>query len=60
LVLNVDTASQEDLAHAFKDRDTAIWSVGVRRFVMVSYFEAGKVRGVPAHDPFFAYAEFDR
>lgn len=45
------------------DRDAAIRTIdaavqaGVRRFLMVSYFGAGPDHGVPADDPFFAYAE---
>jgi uncharacterized protein YbjT (DUF2867 family) len=45
------------------DRDAAIRvtdaaaQAGVPRFVMVSYFGAGPEHGVPADDPFFAYAE---
>lgn len=45
------------------DRDAAIRSIdaassaGVARYVMVSYLGAGKDHGVPADDPFFAYAE---
>ncbi|MFT4212666.1 MAG: SDR family oxidoreductase [Microbacterium sp.] len=45
------------------DRDAAIRSIdaamdaGVRRYVMVSYFGARRDHGVPADDPFFAYAE---
>jgi uncharacterized protein YbjT (DUF2867 family) len=45
------------------DRDAAIRSIdaasaaGVPRYVMVSYFGAGEDHGVPADDPFFAYAE---
>lgn len=45
------------------DRDAAIRvidaaaQVGVKRFVMVSYFGAGPDHGVPQDDPFFAYAE---
>jgi uncharacterized protein YbjT (DUF2867 family) len=45
------------------DRDAAIRSIdaavaaGVRRYVMVSYFGAGHDHGVPADNPFFAYAE---
>lgn len=45
------------------DRDAAIRSmdaaaqVGVRRYVMVSYFGAGLDHGVPADNSFFAYAE---
>lgn len=45
------------------DRDAAIRSMdaaaaaGVDRYVMVSYFGAGRDHGVPADDPFFAYAE---
>ncbi|SFS03689.1 Putative NADH-flavin reductase [Microbacterium sp. cf046] len=45
------------------DRDAAIRSmdaasaVGVKRFVMVSYFGARPDHGVPADNPFFAYAE---
>ncbi len=45
------------------DRDAAIRVIdaaaqaGVKRFVMVSYFGAGPGHGVPADDPFFAYAE---
>jgi uncharacterized protein YbjT (DUF2867 family) len=45
------------------DRDAAIRVIdaagqaGVPRFVMVSYFGAGPEHGVPADDPFFAYAE---
>src|SRR5437588_7481363 len=45
------------------DRDAAIRvidaaaRVGVRRFVMVSYFGAGPGHGVPQDDSFFPYAE---
>jgi uncharacterized protein YbjT (DUF2867 family) len=45
------------------DRDAAIRSMdaarmaGVQRYVMVSYFGARADHGVPADDPFFAYAE---
>ncbi|KUM36235.1 SDR family oxidoreductase [Arthrobacter sp. EpRS71] len=45
------------------DRDAAIRSMdaadeaGVRRYVMVSYLGAAKDHGVPADNPFFAYAE---
>lgn len=45
------------------DRDAAIRSMdaaaaaGVDRYVMVSYFGAGRDHGVPADNPFFAYAE---
>ncbi|OBJ48686.1 SDR family oxidoreductase [Mycobacterium sp. 1423905.2] len=45
------------------DRDAAIRVIdaaaraGVRRFVMVSYFGAGRDHGIPKDDPFFAYAE---
>ena len=45
------------------DRDAAIRSMdaadaaGARRYVMVSYFGAGKDHGVPEDDGFFAYAE---
>jgi len=45
------------------DRDAAIRSIdaataaGVRRYVMVSYFDAGLNHGIPADNPFFAYAE---
>lgn len=45
------------------DRDAAIRSIdaavtaGVRRFIMVSYFGATTDHGVPADNPFFAYAE---
>ena len=45
------------------DRDAAIRSMdaaaaaGVRRYVMVSYFGAEHDHGVPADNPFFAYAE---
>lgn len=45
------------------DRDAAIRSMdasaaaGVPRYVMVSYFGAGPDHGVPADNPFFAYAE---
>ena len=45
------------------DRDAAIRSMdaaasaGVRRYVMVSYFGARTDHGVPADNPFFAYAE---
>lgn len=45
------------------DRDAAIRVIDaaeracVKRFVMVSYFGAGPGHGVPADDPFFAYAE---
>ena len=45
------------------DRDAAIRSMdaaakaGVERYVMVSYFGAAPEHGVPADDPFFAYAE---
>lgn len=45
------------------DRDAAIRSMdaaaeaGVRRYVMVSYFGAGKDHGVPEDNSFFAYAE---
>ena len=45
------------------DRDAAIRSIdaaeaaGVRRYVMVSYFGAGKDHGVPESDSFYAYAE---
>lgn len=45
------------------DRDAAIRSMdaaakaGVGRYVMVSYFGAGADHGVPADNPFFAYAE---
>ena len=45
------------------DRDAAIRSMdaarlaGVRRYVMVSYLGARKDHGVPANDPFFAYAD---
>ncbi|MDO8382726.1 MAG: NAD(P)H-binding protein [Microbacterium sp.] len=45
------------------DRDAAIRSMdaadaaGAKRYVMVSYFGAGPDHGVPADNPFFAYAE---
>jgi len=45
------------------DRDAAIRSidaaakVGVRRYVMVSYFGAGPEHGVPEDNSFYAYAE---
>ncbi len=45
------------------DRDAAIRSMdaaeaaGVPRYVMVSYFGAGPDHGVPADNPFYAYAE---
>ena len=45
------------------DRDAAIRSMdaaaeaGVQRYVMVSYFGAGKDHGVPEDNGFFAYAE---
>jgi uncharacterized protein YbjT (DUF2867 family) len=45
------------------DRDAAIRSMdaaaaaGVSRYVMVSYFGARSDHGVPAENPFFAYAE---
>ncbi|MET0860908.1 MAG: SDR family oxidoreductase [Microbacterium sp.] len=45
------------------DRDAAIRSMdaaataGARRYVMVSYFGAGRDHGVPPENPFFAYAE---
>ncbi len=45
------------------DRDAAIRSIdaaaaaGARRYVMVSYFGAGRDHGVPADHPFFPYAE---
>lgn len=45
------------------DRDAAIRSMdaaasaGANRYVMVSYFGANADHGVPADDPFFAYAE---
>ncbi|GAA3889193.1 SDR family oxidoreductase [Leifsonia kafniensis] len=45
------------------DRDAAIRSMdaaleaGVGRYVMVSYFGASLDHGIPADDPFFAYAE---
>ena len=45
------------------DRDAAIGSMdaaveaGVKRYVMVSYFGAGKDHGVPEDNSFFAYAE---
>lgn len=45
------------------DRDAAIRSIdaavaaGVTRYVMVSYFGAGRDHGVPADDAFYAYAE---
>jgi uncharacterized protein YbjT (DUF2867 family) len=45
------------------DRDAAIRSMdaassaGVPRYVMVSYFGASSDHGVPADNPFFAYAE---
>lgn len=45
------------------DRDAAIRSMdaaaqaGVGRYIMVSYLGAGLQHGVPADDPFFAYAE---
>jgi uncharacterized protein YbjT (DUF2867 family) len=45
------------------DRDAAIEAMaaaeeaGIKRFVMVSYFGASPDHGVPADDPFFAYAE---
>ena len=45
------------------DRDAAIRSidaaasVGVRRYVMISYFGAGPDHGVPEDDSFYAYAE---
>lgn len=45
------------------DRDAAIRSMdaaakaGAERYVMVSYFGAAPDHGVPADDPFFAYAE---
>jgi uncharacterized protein YbjT (DUF2867 family) len=45
------------------DRDAAIRSIdaageaGVQRYVMVSYFGAGKDHGVPEDNGFFAYAE---
>ena len=53
-----------DAARTFAvDRDAAIRSMdaaasaGVRRYVMVSYFGARPDHGVPADNPFFAYAE---
>ncbi|MCC9177772.1 SDR family oxidoreductase [Arthrobacter sp. zg-Y750] len=45
------------------DRDAAIRSMdaaeaaGARRYVMVSYFGAGKNHGVPEDDSFYSYAE---
>ena len=45
------------------DRDAAVRSMdaavaaGVRRYVMVSYFGADRDHGVPADNPFYAYAE---
>jgi uncharacterized protein YbjT (DUF2867 family) len=45
------------------DQDAAIRTIdatgqaGIARFVMVSYFGAAIDHGVPADDPFFAYAE---
>lgn len=45
------------------DRDAAITSIGaaekagVKRYVMVSYFDAGPDHGVPEDHSFFAYAE---
>ena len=45
------------------DRDAAIRSMdaaseaGVKRYVMVSYIGAARDHGVPADNPFFAYAE---
>lgn len=45
------------------DRDAAIRSIdaavsaGVRRYVMVSYYGASRDHGVPADNPFHAYAE---
>jgi uncharacterized protein YbjT (DUF2867 family) len=45
------------------DRDAAVRSIdaavaaGVPRYVMVSYYGAGPDHGVPAGDPFHAYAE---
>src|SRR3546814_653987 len=45
------------------DRDAAIRAIdaagksGVRRFVIVSYFGAGKDHGIPESEPFFHYAE---
>jgi uncharacterized protein YbjT (DUF2867 family) len=45
------------------DRDAAIAAmdaagrVGIKRFVMVSYFGSSPDHGVPEDDPFFAYAE---
>ncbi|MFC2486687.1 MAG: NAD(P)H-binding protein, partial [Rothia dentocariosa] len=45
------------------DRDAAIRSMeaaqqaGIRRYIMVSYLGAGTEHGVPADNPFFAYAE---
>ena len=45
------------------DRDAAITSIGaaekagVKRYVMVSYFDAGPDHGVPEDHNFFAYAE---
>jgi len=45
------------------DRDAAVMSMdaaaqaGIRRYVMVSYFGAAPDHGVPADNPFFAYAE---
>ena len=50
-------------AHIAVDRDAAIRSMdaaasaGVGRYVMVSYFGARTDHGVPADNPFFAYAE---
>ncbi|MCR2763482.1 NAD(P)H-binding protein [Microbacterium sp. zg.B48] len=53
-----------DAARTFAvDRDAAIRSMdaaasaGVDRYVMVSYFGARTDHGVPAENPFFAYAE---
>lgn len=45
------------------DRDAAVRSMdaaadaGVRRYVMVSYFGASRDHGIPADNPFHAYAE---
>ncbi|MFC0672934.1 NAD(P)H-binding protein [Brachybacterium hainanense] len=45
------------------DQEAAIASmdaaqrIGVRRYLMVSYFGASREHGVPQDDPFFAYAE---
>jgi uncharacterized protein YbjT (DUF2867 family) len=71
LVADVAAFDTDQLASLVSGNDAVIWSdrdaairtvdaavqAGVRRFLMVSYFGAGPDHGVPADDPFFAYAE---